>query len=41
MGVAGVAAAAERTLGRALHSSTLQLNVIAFCGMGGALIGCS
>jgi hypothetical protein len=30
----------ERSLGRALHSSTFRLNLSAFCGIGGAFRGC-
>jgi hypothetical protein len=30
----------ERADGRGFHSSTLQLNLSAFCGIGGALGGC-
>jgi hypothetical protein len=41
----GTAAATAFTLscnvGRGLHSSTIQLNVSASCGTGGAIIGCS
>jgi len=29
-----------RNTGRGLHSSTFQLNVSAFCGIGGAFRGC-
>jgi len=31
----------DRPLGRGLHSSTFQLDVSAFCGIGGAIRGCS
>jgi len=37
---AGSLVRAVLAVGRGLHSSTFQLNTIAFCGIGGALRAC-
>jgi hypothetical protein len=38
--VASFAALSEQVFGRGLHSSTIRLNLRAFCGIGGAARGC-